>query len=146
MCSVGGTCSILISLDDADRLEFQEDCLNAEWSCKELHRRIKESRDPLGHGGRHFKKPKSVEDALRQLISDSETWDQRYRQVWFNLDDPAIRHETGKGKSEELAELASAAVDELKALQFDIENCLPPLKQLAAWHKTKKRRRAKKRG
>ena len=33
----------LISLDDEDRHEFQEDCLNAEWSCKELHRRIKSS-------------------------------------------------------------------------------------------------------
>ena len=61
------------------------------------------------------------------------------------MDEPAIRVETGVGKSEELAELASAAVDVLKSIQFDIENCLPRLKQLAAWHKKKVGRRAKKR-
>ena len=136
----------LISLDDADRLGFQEDCLNAEWSCKELHRRIKEYREPLGHGGRHFKKPKSVEDALRQLIIESRTWDRRYHEVWFHMDEPAIRVETGMVKSEELAELAADAIYILETIQFDIKQCLPQLKQFAAWHEKKKGRRAKKRG
>ena len=136
----------LISLEDVDRLKFQEDCLHAEWSCKELHRRIKESREPLGQGGRHFRKPKSVEDALRQLIVESETWDRRYHEVWFHMDEPAIRLEAEKGKSKDVAELAGRAIEILKTIQFDIGNCLLPLKQLAAWHKTKKQRRARKRG
>ena len=136
----------LISLDDEDRTRFQEDCLNAEWSCKELHRRIKESRVPQGQGGRHFRKPKSVEDALRQLVNESKTWDRRYHEVWFHMDEPVIRVETGVGKSEELAKLAADAIDILETIQFDIKQCLPRLKQFAAWHEKKKGRRAKKRG
>jgi hypothetical protein len=135
----------LISLDDEDRTRFQEDCLNAEWSCKELHRRIKESRIPQGQGGRHFRKPKSVEDALRQLVFESKTWDRRYHEVWFELDEPAIQKETRKDKSEEVAELAAEAVKVLKTLQSDIEDCLPRLKALARKRK-KAGRRAKKRG
>ena len=136
----------LISMDDEDRLEFQEKCLSEEWSSKELRQWIKAYREPQGHGGRRFQKPKDVETALRQLIHESRTWDRRYHEVWFELDEPAIRLEAGKGKSEDVAELAGRAIEILKTIQFDIENCLLPLKQLAAWHKTKKRRRAKKRG
>ena len=136
---------LLISMDDENQLEFQEKCITEEWSSKELHRRVKESREPQGQGGRRFRKPKDVESALRQLILESRTWDRRYTEVWFHVDKPAIRHETGKGKSEIVAELASAAVDELRTLQLNIENCLPQLKQLAAWHKKKKGQRAKKR-
>jgi hypothetical protein len=135
----------LISLDDEVRTRFQEECLNAEWSCKELHRRIKESRVPQGQGGRHFRKPKSVEDALRQLVFESKTWDRRYREVWFELDEPAIRMATGKGKSEDVAELATEAVKVLKTLQSDIENCLPRLKALARKRKKPGRRVLKRR-
>ncbi|MBT6155339.1 MAG: hypothetical protein HOH82_11805 [Planctomycetaceae bacterium] len=135
----------LLSLDDEDRPRFQEDCLNAEWPCKELHRRIKESREPQGQGGRRFQKPKDVETALRQLINESRTWDRRYHEVWFELDEPAIRLETGKGKSEDVAELATEAVKVLKTLQSDIEDCLPRLKALTGKRK-KVGRRAKKRG
>ena len=135
----------LLSLDDDDRLEFQEDCLNAEWPCKELHRRIKEHRTPQGQGGRRFRKPKSVEAALRQLIVECRTWDRRYREVWFHLDEPAIRLETGKYKSEEVGVLAAEAVDVLQTLQTVIEDCLPRLKDFSGKRK-KAGRRAKKRG
>ena len=140
-----GHAILLISLDDEDRLEFQEDCLNAEWSSKELRRRIKEFREPQGQGGRRFRKPKSVEDAVRQLISESKTWDRRYREVWFHMDKPAIRLETGKYKSKEVSDLAAEAVEILETIQFDIKNCLPRLKALTGKRK-KTTRRAKKRG
>ena len=135
----------LLSLDDDDRLAFQEDCVNGEWSCKELHRRIKESRVPQGQGGRRFRKPKSVEDALRQLIFECRTWDRRYQEVWFHMDTPAIRLETGKNKSEEVSELAAEAVEILETIQFDIKDCLPRLKALKTTPK-KTKRRARKRG
>ena len=38
------------------------------------------------------------------------------------------------------------AIDILETIQFDIKQCLPRLKQFAAWHEKKKGRRAKKRG
>ena len=132
----------LLSLDDDDdRLGFQEDCVNAEWSCKELHRRIKEHREPQGQGGRRFRKPKDVETALRQLIHESQTWDRRYREVWFHMDKPAIRLESGKYKSREVAKLAAEAVDVLETIQFEIEDCLPRLKAL-----TRKRKKTARRG
>jgi hypothetical protein len=135
---------LLISMGDEDRLEFQEKCQSKKWSSKELRQWIKGSRDPLGQGGRRFQKPKDVESALRQLILESRTWDRRYTEVWFHVDEPAIRLESRKYKSQEVAELAAEAVDVLETLQFNIENCLPQLKQLAAWHKKKVKRRATK--
>ena len=135
----------LLSLDDDDRLAFQEDCVNGEWSCKELHRRIKEHREPQGQGGRRFRKPNDVETALRQLIHESRTWDRRYSEVWFHVDKPAIRLETGKYKSEEVSVLAAEAVEVLKTLQSDIKEGLLRLKALKTTPK-KTKRRARKRG
>ncbi len=135
----------LLSLDDEDRPGFQEDCLNAEWPCKELHRRIKESREPQGQGGRRFQKPKDVETALRQLIHESRTWDRRYNEVWFHMDEPAIRLEAGKYKSDDVAELAAEAVEVLKTLQSDIKEGLLRLKALKTTPKKTKRRTRKSR-
>ena len=134
----------LLSLDE-DRLEFQKDCLNAEWPCKELHRRIKEQREPQGHGGRRFRKPKDVKTALRQLIQESQMWHRRYREVWFSTDEPAIQFETGKYKSQEVAKLAAEAVELLETIQFDIKKGLLCLKALKTTPK-KTKRRARKRG
>ena len=135
----------LLSLDDDDRSGFQEDCLNAEWSSKELHRRTKESREQPGRGGRRFRKPKDVETALRQLIHESRTWNRRYHEVWFHMDRPAIRLETRKGKSENIPELAAEAVEILKTIQFDLKESLLRLKDLAGSSKKKAKRRARKR-
>ncbi len=135
----------LLSLDDDDRLAFQEDCITEGWSCKELHRRIKESREPQGQGGRRFQKPKDVETALRQLIHESRTWDRRYNEVWFHMDEPAIRVQSGKYKSEEVSVLAAEAVEVLKTLQSDIKEGLLRLKALKTTPK-KTKRRARKRG
>jgi hypothetical protein len=44
----------LLSLDDPDRLAFEEDCLNAEWSTRALKRAIDDYRPPKGRGGRRF--------------------------------------------------------------------------------------------
>jgi len=136
---------LLISLDDDDRLEVQENCIDKEWSSKELRHRIKEYREPKGQGGRRFRRPKSVEDALRQLIFECRTWDRRYHEVWFHMDTPAIRLETGKRKSQEVAELAAEAVEVLKTLQSDIEEGLLRVKALKTTSK-KTKRRARKRG
>ena len=135
----------LISMDDDDRLEFQEACLRSEWSSKELRQRMREFREPQSQGGRRFRKPKSVEAALRQLVFESKTWDRRYHEVWFQMDAPAIQTETRKDKAEEVAVLAAEAVKVLKTLHSDIEDCLPRLKALAGKRK-KAGRRAKKRG
>jgi hypothetical protein len=135
----------LLSLGDEDRPGFQNDFLNAEWPCKELHRRVKESREPQGQGGRRFQKPQDVETALRQLIHESRTWDRRYNEVWFHMDEPAIRLETGKYKSEEVSELAAEAVEVLKTLQSDIKEGLLRLQALKTTSKRTKRR-ARKRG
>jgi len=135
----------LISMDDEDRLEFQEKCLSEEWSSKELRQWIKAYREPQGHGGRRFQKPKDVEAALRQLIHESRTWDRRYHEIWFHMDEPAIRLESGKYKSEEVSVLAAAAVEELKTLQSDINEGLLRLKALNTTPK-KTKRRARKRG
>jgi len=132
---------LLISLDDDDRLAFQKKCLSEEWSSKELRQRAKESREPQGQGGRRFQKPKDVETALRQLIHESRTWDRRYHEVWFHMDTPAIRMESRKGKSREVAELAAEAFDVLETLQFDIKEALPRLKALTAKQKKVQRRR-----
>ena len=138
---------LLLSLEyDIDRLEYQEECIDGEWSSKELHRRIKEYREPKGKGGRRFRKPKSVEDALRQLIHESRTWDRRYHEVWFPLDDPAIRFVTGKNKTEKVSELAAEAVDILETIQFDLKDALLRLKDLAGASKKKGKRRASKLG
>ena len=131
----------LLSLDDESRTENQDDCLNAEWSSKELHRRVKESREPQGQGGRRFRKLKDVETALRQLIHESRTWDRRYHEVWFHMEEPAIRVESGKGKFRKVAELAVEAVDVLETLQFDIKEALPRLKALTAKQRKVQRRR-----
>ena len=131
----------LLSLDHENRTEFQDDCLNAEWSSKELHRRIKESREPQGQGGRRFQKPKDAETALRQLIHESRTWNRRYREVWFHTKEPAIRPESGKGKYREVAQLAAEAVEVLKTLQFDIKEGLLRLKALKKPKKTTRRAR-----
>jgi hypothetical protein len=134
----------LFSLDDDDRPGFQKDCLSDEWSCKELHRRIKEHREPQGQGGRRFRKPESVEDALRQLIFECKTWDRRFHEVWFSMDEPAIRLEAGKYKSQEVANLAAEAIEMLETLQSDIKEGLPRLKALkVAWKKTKRRRQSR---
>jgi hypothetical protein len=133
----------LLSLDDENRTEIQEECLNAEWSSKELHRRVKESRDHPGKGGRRFQKPKDVESALRQLIHESRTWDRRFHEVWFHMDEPAIRLESGRGKSQGVTELAAEAIDVLETLQFDIKEGLSRLKALSATRKKPKRRRIK---
>jgi len=135
----------LLSLDDDDRLGFQEDCVNAEWPCKELHRRIKDHREPQGQGGRRFSKPKDVEDALRQLVFECTTWDRRFHEVWFHMDEPAIRLEAGKHKSQEVANLTAEAIEMLETLQSDIKEGLPRLKALKVTRK-KTKRRAKKRG
>ena len=44
--------------------------------------------------------------------------------------EPAIRVETGKGKSEELAKLAADAIETLETIQFDIKECLSQLKRI----------------
>ena len=136
---------LLISLDDDDRLAFQKKCLGEEWSSKELRQRIKESREPQGQGGRRFRKPKDVETALRQLIHESRTWDRRFHEVWFQMDAPAIRMESRKGKSQEVGELAAEAVDVLETIQFDIKEALPRLKVLKSKPKQTGRRARKRR-
>jgi len=110
-----------------------------------LHRRIKEFREPQGKGGRRFRKPKDVVTALRQLIHESQMWDRRYREVWFQMDDPAIRLEPGKGKFRGVAELAGEAVDVLETLQSDIKEGLLRLNALKSTPK-KMKQRARKRG
>lgn len=104
-----------------------------------------QSRVPQGRGGRRFQKPKDVGTALRQLIHESRTWDRRYHEIWFHPDEPAIRLESGKYKSQEVGELAAEAVDVLKTLQADIKEGLLRLKALKAnpkktKHRTRKRR------
>ena len=117
-----------------------------KWPSRQLHRRIKEFCEPKGKGGRQFWKPKSVEDALRQLIHESRTWDRRYRQVWFSVDDPAIRLVTGKDKTEDVSERAAEAIEILKTIQFDLKDALLCLKDLAGARKKKGQRHARKRG
>ena len=57
------------------------------------------------------------------------------------MDGPAIRMESRKGKSREVAELAAEAFDVLEALQFDIKEALSRLKALTAKQKKVQRRR-----
>jgi hypothetical protein len=130
----------LLSLDEDDRVRMQEACLTEEWSSRELHRRTKELREQPGQGGRRFEKPNDVETALRQLIRESRTWDRRYHEIWFHPDDPAIRLEAGKYKSEEVSVLAAEAVEVLKTLQSDIKEGLLRLKALKTTPKRTKRR------
>ena len=61
------------------------------------------------------------------------------------MDEPAIRLESGKYKSQEVSNLAAEAVDVLETLLFDIKNCLPRLKALKATPKKTKRRARKRR-
>ena len=77
-----------------------------------------QSRVPQGRGGRRFQKPKDVGTALRQLIHESRTWDRRYHEIWFHPDEPAIRLESGKYKSQEVGELAAEAVDVLLIIEY----------------------------
>ena len=50
----------LLSLDGAERIGFQADCINAEWPTKELHRAIKDDQGHKSAGGRSFVRPKTL--------------------------------------------------------------------------------------
>ena len=61
------------------------------------------------------------------------------------MDEPAIRLETGKYKSQEVGELAAEAVDVLETLQTDIKEGLLRLKALKTTPKKTKQRARKRR-
>ena len=128
----------LLSIDnEKKRLNFQQRCTKGEWSSRKLRSEIKQSRGRQGQGGRKFKKPRTVKDALLQLISESKGWNQRYHEVWFPADKPAIPVGRPYPKSQVVSGLADEAIKILEALQEDIEDCLPKLRTL----RTKARRK-----
>ncbi len=110
----------LLSLDDKNRSRLQKECVKAEWSSRELHRRVTEFRKPQGKGGRRFRRPKDTETVLRQLFHESRTWDRRYNEAWFHADSPTIPQKVTK--------LAKEAVEVLEKIQSETEKCLELLK------------------
>lgn len=135
----------LLSLDDGDVPDFQEQCLENEWSVKELHNRIKEHRKPQGKGGRRFKRPKDVETALRQLTEETRKWLRQHDKVWFHADEPAIPSEPEKFQSQEVGTLVAQAADVLEMLQFKLKDALLRVKRLKGPKpKTKKKKNVKK--
>lgn len=114
----------LLSLDDFDRLWFEEDCLNAEWSTRELRQAIADDRGRKGKGGRRFQNPSNTEAALRQLIRESQMWHRRYQEVWFGVEDPAIEFEGRKRLTADIRKVVDEAVESLKILRHDIDQSL----------------------
>lgn len=121
----------LITLDDPDRGRFQARCIKAGWSSDELHRRIKEHRGVKGRGGVRFRRPKTEQDNLRQLIEESEMWRRRFQEVWFPDDRIGICLDLKKAKSKKSRELQEQAVAILGKMQAIIEECLASQKRQA---------------
>jgi hypothetical protein len=134
----------LLSLDDADRIGFQADCINAEWSSKELHRAIKEYRGHKSAGGKPFDRPKTLDAGLRQIIYESKTWIRRHKQVWFHSEDPVISTDSQQESPEHLPELCEEAIESWENMERLIKDYLPRLKQLRAWFEKEADRKTKK--
>jgi len=133
----------LLSLDDAERIGFQADCINAEWSSKELHRAIKEFRGRKSAGGKPFVRPKTLDAGLRQIIDESNTWIRRHRQVWFDPDAPVIEIDSEVESPEQIPELLDETVDSWETMEPLIKEYLPRLKQMRAWFKRQAAGKAK---
>ena len=131
----------LLSLDDADRSSFEEDCIDGEWSCKELLKRIQEFRGQQGSGGRRYQRPRNLAGGLRQLIAECQGWQRRFREVWFHPDNPAINWDDKAARSAEVSELCREAVDVLEKMLHGIKQRLTELREYSKKSKRKTRRK-----
>lgn len=131
----------LLSLDDADRSAFEEDCIEGEWSCKELLKRIQEYRGQQGSGGRRYQRPRNLVGGLRQLIAESQDWQRRFQEVWFHPDKPAINWDDKAARSAEVSELCREAVDVLEKMQHGIKMRLTEIREYSKKPRTKSRRK-----
>ena len=89
-----------------------------------------------------FRRPDTEEDNLRQLIEQSETWQRRFREVWFP-NDGGICLDV-KAKPKELRKLHERAATILGEIQSGIEACLADRKRPAGKSKKKAGGRVKK--
>ncbi|MCH7725986.1 MAG: hypothetical protein IH991_05825 [Planctomycetes bacterium] len=133
----------LLSLDDSERIGFQHDCINAEWSSKELHRAIKEYRGRKSAGGKPFDRPKTLDAGLRQIIYESNTWIRRHRQVWFDADRPVIDQTNEQENPEQIPELLGEAIECWEEMEWLTKKYLPRLRQMRAWFKREAIQKAK---
>jgi hypothetical protein len=133
----------LLSVDDAERIGFQSDCINAEWSSKELHRAIKEYRGHKSAGGKPFDRPKTLDAGLRQIITESNTWIRRHRQVWFDTDRPVISENNEQENPELIPDLLHEAIENWEEMARLVEEYLPRLQQMENWLRKATNRKAK---
>ena len=118
---------LMANEDSDERAKLQEECVEGEWSSRELWRRVKETRAPKSQGGRKFQKPADGETALRQLIEESRDWIARYNEIWFPDGESAMQ--LPKTKTRKLTAQASEAAEVLEALADEADRLLKEGKQ-----------------
>jgi len=103
-----GHVGLLLSLSDPQRAKYQAETAKKNWTVADLQFALKRRPDIVPRGGQPMKIADDLGTALRQLVAEGETWQQRCEMTADQI--------AGKKISAKLREHAQETAGELQAV------------------------------
>jgi len=103
--------------DVADRKKLGTQCVDGAWSVVQLRREIHKVQGKQSQGGVSVSQPRSVDQALAEVLERSKDWINRYEQAWFAPGPKGLLRPMSRAAVDRLADDLDDAIDLLRELR-----------------------------
>lgn len=115
---------VLSTFPRPERHRLERQCREGEWTVAELRRRVRQMRAPKRLGGRPWRKPADVDEALEQVQVEADGWLKRSAKVWRGGELPVITRgaiSAGGAATKKSATVTIALLEQLAAAVGELQ-------------------------